>query len=60
VACAASGATVGRILSAFLYGVPAIDPLTAAAVVIAAAWCAAIVPARRAGRVSPAEVLRQA
>jgi predicted permease len=56
------GAAVGRILSAFLYGVPAIDPLTGAAtagVVIAAAWCAAIVPARRAGRVSPADVLRQ-
>ena len=56
------GALVGRILSAFLYGVPAIDLLTgaaAAAVVIAAAWGAAIVPARRAGRVSPADVLRQ-
>jgi len=42
--------------------VPAIDLLTgaaAAAVVIAAAWGAAIVPARRAGRVSPADVLRQ-
>jgi putative ABC transport system permease protein len=58
----AGGALVGRILSAFLYGVPAIDPPTAVVsgvVVIAAAWCAAIVPARRAGRISPAEVLRQ-
>jgi putative ABC transport system permease protein len=58
----AGGALVGRILSAFLYAVPAVDALTAAlsgVVVIAAAWCAAIVPARRAGRLSPADVLRQ-
>ena len=58
----AGGALVGRILSAFLYGVPAFDPLTtvvSGVVIVAAAWGAAIVPARRAGRVSPAEVLRQ-
>lgn len=58
----AGGALIGRILSAFLYAVPAIDPPTAiisGVVVIAAAWCAAIVPARRAGRVSPADALRQ-
>ncbi len=52
---------VTRAVSSMLYGVTAQDPLTylaAAALLLAAAWAGSGVPARRALRVRPAEVLR--
>jgi predicted permease len=54
-------AAVVRVISAYLYGVTAYDPGTwavAAAVVIVAAAAGALVPALRAGAVSPVEALR--
>jgi ABC-type antimicrobial peptide transport system permease subunit len=50
----------GRSLSAFLFGVPAIDPLTYGAVALllaSAAAAAAWLPAWRAARVDPAVAL---
>lgn len=51
-----------RALSSFLYGVTRVDPLAfagASALVLATGLLAAFVPARRAGRVDPALVLRE-
>ena len=58
LAVAAAGS---RILQAFLFGVSADDPLTFVAAplaLIAAAFLACYVPARRATRIAPMEVLR--
>jgi hypothetical protein len=51
---------VGRVMSARLFGVDALDPLTWAAgvlILILTAWLAAWGPARRATRIAPSEVL---
>lgn len=51
-----------RLLSTFLYGVSSVDPLafaTASAALVAVGAAAAFVPARRAGTVDPARVLRE-
>ena len=53
---------VARLLSAFLYGVSPVDPLSLAAatlVLLAVGVVAALVPARRAGRLDPASMLRE-
>ncbi len=66
----AAGAVIGlagalgltRLLSGLLYGVAPLDPATFAAVsvvVLAAAWLASYVPARRAAAVDPARTMRQ-
>jgi putative ABC transport system permease protein len=50
-----------RVIAALLYGVEAVDPLTFAGVallIIAVAWIAVLVPARRAMRVDPLTALR--
>lgn len=54
-------AVVARFLRAFLYGVAPTDPVTlgvAAAVLLGVAALASWIPARRASRVDPAEVLK--
>lgn len=51
----------GRLLGAFLYGVSSFDPLTfvvTPVVLVSAAMAATYLPARRATRVDPVEVLR--
>ena len=51
----------GRLLGSFLFGVSSFDPLTflvTPAVLVAAALAAVYLPARRATRIDPAEVLR--
>jgi hypothetical protein len=56
------GAALGAAASSALFGVRGIEPLWATASVsltIAVAWLAALVPAHRAGRTSPAQVLRE-
>jgi len=58
----AGAAVSGRLLGALLYGVPATDPPTYAAVALfltVTTVLAALLPARRAGRLPPAEVLRR-
>ena len=50
-----------RVMSSFLFGVSATDPLTFAGVafmLIAVAFAASYIPARRAARVGPMEALR--
>jgi predicted permease len=57
----AGALALGRILSAFLYGVPATDLATygiVTAIVLAVAALAAYIPARRASRVDPLVALR--
>lgn len=52
----------GRLLSAFLFGIRSTDPLTFTAVsvlLVSAALLASYVPARRAARVDPTDVLRE-
>jgi predicted permease len=52
------GAT--RLLTSALYGVSPNDPVTIASVVVLlalVAWCAALIPARRAARVAPTQAL---
>jgi ABC-type antimicrobial peptide transport system permease subunit len=57
------GAMAGsRVLAAALFGLSPYDPLAltaAAAVLLAAGGAAILIPARRAARVDPAQVLRQ-
>jgi putative ABC transport system permease protein len=56
------GAALGAAASSALFGVRGIEPLWATASVsltIAVAWLAALVPAHRAGRTSPAQMLRE-
>jgi ABC-type antimicrobial peptide transport system permease subunit len=53
---------MGRLLSAYLVGVPAGDgwpAVVAVAVLIVTPWAASIVPALRAARVDPATALRE-
>jgi predicted permease len=53
---------LSRLLTTFLYGVSEVDPLafvTASAALLAVGVVAALVPARRAGSVDPALVLRE-
>jgi putative ABC transport system permease protein len=55
------GVLMGRLMSAYLFGVRAIDPITIVAVVAtlaAIAGLASLLPARRAGRIQPMEALR--
>jgi predicted permease len=62
VAGVAGAAILTRLLSSFLYGVRAIDPLAfavAAAVLLGVGLLAALVPAWRAARVDPIIVLRE-
>ena len=62
VAGAAGAAGLTRLLSSFLFGVSAIDPMSfggAALVVLVLGAVAAFVPAWRAGTVDPASVLRE-
>ncbi len=57
----AGTAALARLLATFLFGVGAVDPLAlagAAAALLAVGLVAAFVPARRAGAVAPATVLR--
>jgi ABC-type antimicrobial peptide transport system permease subunit len=57
----AGGVGVGRLMSAYLFGVQAIDPLTVigvAVVIAGVGWCAAWLPARRASGILPAVALR--
>jgi ABC-type antimicrobial peptide transport system permease subunit len=52
---------VTRLMSAFLFGVSAFDPVTftaVAAVLVATALLASWLPARRAARIDPVEALR--
>jgi putative ABC transport system permease protein len=59
---AVGAAGLTRLLSSFLFGVRAIDPMSfggAALVVLLLGAAAAIVPAWRAGTVDPATVLRE-
>jgi len=61
VAGLVGAAAVARLLHTFLYGVPALDPITFAAVILllaAVSIVAAYVPARRAARVDPMVTLR--
>jgi ABC-type antimicrobial peptide transport system permease subunit len=53
---------LSRLLASFLYGVSKVDPLAfaaAAAALLAVGVLAAFIPARRAGLVDPARVLRE-
>ncbi|MEM7414801.1 MAG: ABC transporter permease [Gemmatimonadota bacterium] len=57
----AAAALSGRVLASFLYGVSSFDPLTFTVtplVLVLAAMAATYLPARRATRVNPVEVLR--
>jgi putative ABC transport system permease protein len=52
----------GRLVEGLLFQVRGSDPLTLAVVVAtvaAAAWLACLVPARRAGRLQPAALIRE-
>jgi ABC-type lipoprotein release transport system permease subunit len=57
----AGAAALTRVLKAQLYGVTATDPLTFVAVpamLLAVAWIAAYIPARRAMQIDPMAALR--
>src|SRR6185436_5940987 len=59
---AIAAAALTRLLSTFLYGVSSVDPIAfagASGALIAIGVLAAFVPARRAGTVDPARVLRE-
>jgi ABC-type antimicrobial peptide transport system permease subunit len=52
---------IGRLMSTYLFGVRAADPVPIAGVagsLLAVGWIAAWLPARRASRIRPAEALR--
>jgi ABC-type antimicrobial peptide transport system permease subunit len=58
----AAALAAGRFLEKILYGVKATDPLTLAIVLLmmlAIAWLACWIPARRAMRIDPVTALRQ-
>jgi hypothetical protein len=58
----AMGTAAGWLMSTSLFAVMPVDPATIAAsavLIITVAWVSALVPARRAGRISPAEALRE-
>ena len=62
VAGISAGASLGRLLSGSLYGVSSLDPaalVACAGLIFFVAWLAAWIPARHAGRINPAEALRQ-
>jgi putative ABC transport system permease protein len=55
------GVLMGRLMSAYLFGVRAADPVTVSSVAVVlalVAWLAALWPARNAGRIEPAQALR--
>jgi ABC-type antimicrobial peptide transport system permease subunit len=55
------GVVMGRLMSAYLFGVNVIDPVTilgVAGVLAGVGWCAAWLPARRASHIQPAVALR--
>jgi predicted permease len=57
-----AGVSLGRLMSASLYGVGSVDLVAAlgcSGVILMVAWLAAWVPARHAGRINPAEALRE-
>ncbi len=56
-----ASAALARMISGFLFGVPPLDPVTfggVAVLLLLVALAASFFPARRAGRVDPAEVLK--
>jgi ABC-type antimicrobial peptide transport system permease subunit len=56
------GAATAAVLSAFLYGVSPIDRnaiLASCALIAGVAWASALLPAHRAGRISPTAALRE-
>ena len=58
----AAGIGIGRLMSAALYGIVAADPTSiagTAGLILAVAWTAAFLPARRASAISPIEALRE-
>jgi putative ABC transport system permease protein len=57
-----AGTGIARLMPGTLFGVGAVDPSAigvSVAAVLLVAWGAALLPARRAGRISPAEALRE-
>ena len=57
-----AGVSLGRLMSASLYGVGSVDLVAAlgcSGVILVVAWLAAWMPARHAGRINPAEALRE-
>jgi predicted permease len=55
------GILMGRLMSAYLFGVNAVDPATIVGVAVVLAvvgWCASWLPARRASSIQPATALR--
>lgn len=58
----AAGVSLGRLMSASLYGVASLDPAAVvgcSGLILLVAWLAAWIPARHAGRINPAEALRE-
>jgi putative ABC transport system permease protein len=58
----AGGVTAAQLMSSSLFAVTPIDPVTvvvSACLVVIVAWLAALIPARRAARINPAEALRE-
>jgi ABC-type antimicrobial peptide transport system permease subunit len=56
------GIGIAQLMSATLFDVAAVDPSTivvSVVLVLFVVWVAALLPARRAGRISPAEALRE-
>jgi putative ABC transport system permease protein len=58
----AAGVSLGRLMSTSLYGVASLDPGAVAGcsgLILLVAWLTAWMPARHAGRINPAEALRE-